>query len=230
MAIARGNISSTALRFSESATLRHEISAGGTDRVLLVILGLNDAEADNPIFPATGTFQQASVAYSGLEPPSNFELTYTGSLQVAAPREEPHIAVYILTSPVTGTNQVNVEFGREVNDAFVGVVDYTGVDQSQPFDVPTKFASTSDANFDLGGIGIIPVTSGTTLVTCSVCPDTIGDHVPGINQILLFNSQEGNSQFSCSDKTVAGSGYTLMSTAGFPDYVAVSFTAALRPT
>ena len=223
MAIARGNISSTALRFSESATLRHEISAGGTDRVLLVILGLNDAEADNPIFPATGTFQQTVVTYSG------FALTYTGSLQVPAPREEPHISLYILTSPITGTNPITVDFGKEVNDAFVGVVDYTGVNQSQPFDVPTKFASTSDANFDLGGIGIIPVTSGTTLVTCSVCPDTIGDHVPGINQILLFNSQEGNSQFSCSDKTVAGSGYTLMSTAGFPDYVAVSFTVALRP-
>ena len=223
MAIARGNVSSTAVRFAESATLRHEISAGGSDRALLVVLGLNDADADTPFFTATGTFQHTVVTYSG------FALTYTGSLQVPAPREEPHIALYILTSPITGTNPINVEFGKEVNDAFVGVIDYTGVDQVQPFDAPTKFSSTSDGNFDLGGIGILPVTSGATLITCSVCPDTIGDHVPGLNQTLLFNSQEGNSQFSCSEKTVTASGYTPMSTAGFADYFSVSFTAALRP-
>jgi len=222
MAIARGNVSTIAVRFATSATLSHEIT-NGSNRALLVVLGLNDAEADNQIFTATGTFQNTIVTYSG------FALTYTGSLQVVAPREEPHIALYILTSPITGTNPINVEFGKEVNDALVGVIDYTGVDLSEPFDAPTSFASTSDGNFDLGGIGIIPVTSGATLVTCSVCPDTSGDHVPGINQILLFNSQEGNSQFSGSEKTVTASGYTAMSTAGFPNYVSVSFTAALRP-
>ncbi len=220
MSLTRGNTTTAAARFTENLLLEHTVALGA-DGVLIVLLGFSDAVSPPGSFvPGSGIYT-AEVTYSG------FTLTYTGSVQVRGAREDPYLAAYILTSPITGSNPVVVTIGTEINDLFVAAIDYQGVDQTDPI-LAFAVSSTADPNFDLGGVGLQPTASGRAITAC-LCPETNGIHVGGSGQLDLFNEQEGNSRFSGFEKEIPGSGYFPMTITNLADYTSVSLSVALRP-
>ncbi len=221
MSLTRGNITTATQRFTDGLLLEHTV-AMGANGALLVFLGLNDAVTPEGEFLPPSGIHTATVTYSG------FQLTYTGSVQAKGPREDPYIAAYILTSPITGTNPLVIDVGVEVNDLFVAAVNYQGVDQTNPI-LTFAITSTADPHFQLGGAGLQPTTTGLAITAC-LCSENIGDHVGGTGQTNLFNIQEGGSQFSGFDKEMPGSGYFPMRVTNIADYKSVSLSVGLRTT
>jgi hypothetical protein len=220
MSLARGNITTASARCEEGLLLEHTVALGA-DGALLVLLGLSAAVSPaGAHIPGSGIYT-ATVTYSG------FPLTYTGSVQARGIREDPYLALYVLMSPITGTNPIVVDFGTGINDAFVAAVDYQDVDQTDPV-LAFAVSSTADPHFQLGGTGLVPTATGRGITAC-LCAETVGLHVGGSGQLDLFNVQEGSSQFSGFEKEIPGSGYFPMTVTNLADYTAVSLSVALRP-
>ena len=220
MVLTRGNVTTVAERFSENLLIEHTVALGA-DGALIVLLGFSDAISPQGSFiPGSGIYT-AEVTYSG------FPLTYTGSVQARGAREDPYLAAYILTSPITGSNPVVVDVGTVINDLFVAAIDYRGVDQTDPI-LAFAVSSTADPNFQLGGVGLQPTATGRGITTC-LCAESNGLHVGGSGQLELFNEQEGNSRFSGFEKEIPGSGYFPMTITNLADYTSVSLSVALRP-
>jgi len=217
--IIRGNVTTTTARFTENLELEHTVALGA-DGALIVLLGISDGAPAG--FIPESEFYASTVTYSG------GPLTFTGSVQARGTREDPYIAAYILTGPTTtGTIPLTIAAGAEVNDLFVAVIDYHNVNQSDPI-LTVAAASTADPNFQLGGVGLQPTTTGYGITAC-LCAEANGLHVGGSGQAELFNEQEGNSRFSGFDKRIPGSGYFPMTVTNLADYTSVSLSVALRP-
>jgi len=220
MVLTRGNTTTATERFTGNLLLEHTVALGA-DGVLIVLLGFSDAVTPPGSFiPGSGIYT-AEVTYSG------FPLTYTGSVQARGPREDPYLAAYVLTSPITGSNPLVLDVGTTINDLFVAAIDYQGVDQTDPIQA-FSVSSTAGPNFELGGGGLQPTTSGHAITAC-LCGESNGLHVGGSGQLELFNEQEGNSRFSGFEKEIPGSGYFPMTITNLADYTSVSLSVALRP-
>ena len=224
MAIVRGNITTASTRYLQDLWFENNVAVGA-DALLVVLAFQATMREENHLIPPSGLFL-TDVTYSG------FELTYTGSFQTNTfDGSDPYVAAYYITSPITGTNPIQISTNSGVQDMYAVAIDYQGVDGSNPIEAVPTFAATDIPNFQLGGAGIFTTSSGSTIVSVTLCPASgPGEHVHGDGQVTLFDVQEGGSRFSGSELVVTATGiYTTMITTNLGEKISPSLTVPLRP-
>ncbi|MHA2101599.1 MAG: hypothetical protein ACW99A_23345, partial [Candidatus Kariarchaeaceae archaeon] len=118
-------------------------------------------------------------------------VTYAGQLltpEVDSDGGSPNIVVWSLINPQTGLNNVFVAFeSGESDKVAIGVISYTGVNQTNPIDGITSIRGKA------GGSALIVASEPGDLVQDAVAALSNGPPTPGPSQTLLWNEEMGGS-------------------------------------
>jgi len=172
-------IDSVTTNSGDQDTFTHSHTIAGSNRLLVVEVALDDGASDKAV---------TNVKYAGIG--------LTRLTEISHIEESPRADVWYLVNPPTGTSNVQVNL-RDSNKVSIGVISFTGVDQTTPIDGVTT-AQGTNSNPSVS----VPSTTGDLVVDimASVASDS---PAVGPDQTQRWNEEMGGN--GASDQYGAGS-------------------------